>query len=432
MAHPKVAGVAVFGVPDEDWGEQIKAVIQPAAGQQPGPDLAAGLMASLAGRLAKMKWPRSIGFIAGMPRDPAGQLRKPHLRDPYRAGHERAIRAVPRSVTCPSSWANASRSCLSKISNRVSTARDGGHVTAHHGLGVLPFSFGMERVVNKRIVLGSIASATALACVISTSGPALAAQASTPPAPNAITGAISGVTSPASGASTGATSTPSNAVSGATNSATNAVNGATSNVGNTVSGVTGAASGPLSSATGTLNSATGALSGLTGSGSGVSGLVGLVSSLLTTVLNLLSGLPLIGGLISSLTSSLGGVTGGLTGTLGGVTGGTAGLGGLTSGLTGSLGGLTGSLGGATGSSGPLGALGGLTGGLAGLLPGASSAASNTTTPSTGGGLLGLRKELPGLRRLSARIAALRPVARELQTARAILQRAEATQPTASK
>src|SRR5579859_408807 len=90
MAHPKVAGVAVFGVPDEDWGEQIKAVIQPAA----------GLMASLAGRLAKMKWPRSIGFIAGMPRDPAGQLRKPHLRDPYRAGHERAIRAVPRSVTC--------------------------------------------------------------------------------------------------------------------------------------------------------------------------------------------------------------------------------------------------------------------------------------------------------------------------------------------
>ncbi len=428
MAHPKVAGVAVFGVPDEDWGEQIKAVIQPAAGQQPGPDLAAGLMASLAGRLAKMKWPRSIGFIAGMPRDPAGQLRKPHLRDPYRAGHERAIRAVPRSVTCPSSWANASRSCLSKISNRVSTARDGGHVTAHHGLGVLPFSFGMERVVNKRIVLGSIASATALACVISTSGPALAAQASTPPAPNAITGAISGVTSPASGASTGATSTPSNAVSGATNSATNAVNGATSNVGNTVSGVTGAASGPLSSATGTLNSATGALSGLTGSGSGVSGLVGLVSSLLTTVLNLLSGLPLIGGLISSLTSSLGGVTGGLTGTLGGVTGGTAGLGGLTSGLTGSLGGLTGSLGGATGSSGPLGALGG----LAGLLPGASSAASNTTTPSTGGGLLGLRKELPGLRRLSARIAALRPVARELQTARAILQRAEATQPTASK
>src|SRR5579863_9828576 len=425
MGHPKVAGVAVFGVPDEDWGEQIKAVIQPAAGQQPGPDLAAGLMASLAGRLAKMKWPRSIGFIAGMPRDPAGQLRKPHLRDPYRAGHERAIRAVPRSVTCPSSWANASRSCLSKISNRVSTARDGGHVTAHHGLGVLPFSFGMERVVNKRIVLGNIASATALACVISTSGPALAAQASTPPAPNAITGAISGVTSPASGASTGATSTPSNAVSGATNSATNsatnAVNGATSNVGNTVSGVTGAASGPLSSATGTLNSATGALSGLTGSGSGVSGLVGLVSSLLTTVLNLLSGLPLIGGLISSLTSSLGGVTGGLTGTLGGVTGGTAGLGGLTSGLTGSLGG-------ATGSSGPLGALGG----LAGLLPGASSAASNTTTPSTGGGLLGLRKELPGLRRLSARIAALRPVARELQTARAILQRAEATQPTASK
>ncbi|HEY2576411.1 MAG TPA: acyl-CoA synthetase [Streptosporangiaceae bacterium] len=91
MAHPKVADVAVFGVPDEDWGEQIKAVIQPAAGQQPGPELAAELMASLEGRLARMKWPKSIDFIAGMPRDPTGKLRKRDLRAPYWAGRERAI-----------------------------------------------------------------------------------------------------------------------------------------------------------------------------------------------------------------------------------------------------------------------------------------------------------------------------------------------------
>ena len=91
IAHPKVADVAVFGVPDEDWGEQIKAVIQPAAGQQPGPEFAAELMASLEGRLAKMKWPKSIDFIAEMPRDPSGKLRKRLLRDRYWAGHERAI-----------------------------------------------------------------------------------------------------------------------------------------------------------------------------------------------------------------------------------------------------------------------------------------------------------------------------------------------------
>jgi long-chain acyl-CoA synthetase len=48
-------------------------------------------MASLAGRLATMKWPKSIGFIAAMPRDPTGKLRKRYLRDPYWAGRDRAI-----------------------------------------------------------------------------------------------------------------------------------------------------------------------------------------------------------------------------------------------------------------------------------------------------------------------------------------------------
>jgi long-chain acyl-CoA synthetase len=91
IVHPKVADVAVFGVPDDDWGEQIKAVIQPAPGQRPGPELATELLASLDGRLARMKWPKSIGFIADMPRDPTGKLRKRHLRDPYWAGRERAI-----------------------------------------------------------------------------------------------------------------------------------------------------------------------------------------------------------------------------------------------------------------------------------------------------------------------------------------------------
>jgi long-chain acyl-CoA synthetase len=91
MAHHKVADVAVFGIPDEDWGEQVKAVVQAADGERPGPALAAELLASLDGRLARMKWPKTIDFIADMPRDPAGKLQKRRLRDPYWAGRDRAI-----------------------------------------------------------------------------------------------------------------------------------------------------------------------------------------------------------------------------------------------------------------------------------------------------------------------------------------------------
>lgn len=91
ITHPKVADVAVFGIPDEDWGEQVKAVVQPADGVPPSDELAAEIVASLEGRLAKMKWPKSIDFIAEMPRDPSGKLLKRRLRDPYWSGRVTAI-----------------------------------------------------------------------------------------------------------------------------------------------------------------------------------------------------------------------------------------------------------------------------------------------------------------------------------------------------
>ncbi|MEV4252798.1 acyl-CoA synthetase [Spirillospora sp. NPDC049652] len=91
VLHPKVADVAVFGIPDEEWGEQIKAVVEPAEGVAPGPELAAEILASLEGRLAKMKWPRTIDFIETMPREPNGKLLKRKLRDPYWKDRERAI-----------------------------------------------------------------------------------------------------------------------------------------------------------------------------------------------------------------------------------------------------------------------------------------------------------------------------------------------------
>jgi long-chain acyl-CoA synthetase len=83
IMHPQVVDVAVFGIPDQEWGEQVKAVIQPADGVAAGPELAANILASLNGRLARLKWPKSIDFIEQMPRDPSGKLLKRRLREQY-------------------------------------------------------------------------------------------------------------------------------------------------------------------------------------------------------------------------------------------------------------------------------------------------------------------------------------------------------------
>jgi long-chain acyl-CoA synthetase len=91
LTNPKVGDAAVFGIPDEDWGEQVKAVVEPAAGVAPSPALATELIAYCAERIAKFKCPRSIDFIVEMPRDPNGKLYKRKLRDPYWQGRQRAI-----------------------------------------------------------------------------------------------------------------------------------------------------------------------------------------------------------------------------------------------------------------------------------------------------------------------------------------------------
>ncbi|MFI5396584.1 MAG: acyl-CoA synthetase [Candidatus Binatia bacterium] len=91
LTHPKVADAAVFGIPDEDWGEQVKAVIEPAPGVQPSPALAEEILAFCLQHAAKYKCPKSIDFIEVMPRDPNGKLYKRKLRDPYWQGRERVI-----------------------------------------------------------------------------------------------------------------------------------------------------------------------------------------------------------------------------------------------------------------------------------------------------------------------------------------------------
>jgi len=83
ITHPKVGDVAVFGVPDDEMGEAVKAVIEPAPGVAPTPELAAELIAFARGKLAHYMAPKSVDFIEEMPRLPTGKLYKRLLKDKY-------------------------------------------------------------------------------------------------------------------------------------------------------------------------------------------------------------------------------------------------------------------------------------------------------------------------------------------------------------
>ena len=86
IMHPKVADVAVIGVPDEDMGEEVKAVIQPAPGVRASAELEGELLAYIREHIAHYKCPRSIDFQAELPRLPTGKLYKRLLKDRYWGG----------------------------------------------------------------------------------------------------------------------------------------------------------------------------------------------------------------------------------------------------------------------------------------------------------------------------------------------------------
>ena len=89
--HPKVADVAVLGVPNEDFGEEVKAVVEPISWDDAGPELAAELIAYCREHLADVKCPRSVDFRPELPRHPTGKLYKRLLKDEYWQGHETRI-----------------------------------------------------------------------------------------------------------------------------------------------------------------------------------------------------------------------------------------------------------------------------------------------------------------------------------------------------
>lgn len=88
FGHPAVLEVSVIGVPDEKWGETVKAVVVLKPGAEPD---AANIIAWARERIAPFKVPKTVDFIDALPRNPSGKILRRVLREPYWAGRERQV-----------------------------------------------------------------------------------------------------------------------------------------------------------------------------------------------------------------------------------------------------------------------------------------------------------------------------------------------------
>jgi long-chain acyl-CoA synthetase len=91
MKHPAVHEVCTIGIPNEEWGEEVRTVVQLNPGLEPTDELAADIIDFARERLPHYKCPRQIDFADDLPRLPTGKIQRRLVRDPYWAGRDRQI-----------------------------------------------------------------------------------------------------------------------------------------------------------------------------------------------------------------------------------------------------------------------------------------------------------------------------------------------------